>query len=325
MKRGAATILALCAFLFGSILVFSATETAMMLEWFENQTHIIFSVAEEMGFYDEEGLDMTIMSPGMDSAAPIRSLLAGQVQIAYTEPSYFVDMILAGHDLVAFGAFLHSVPHVWYGFAETCAWESPADFAGLRIRDFRDFPQGMWLLKVLDMFGVDPDEDVTFVGGQPGITPLEDGAVDVTEGYIVNEPYAVVAAGHDVGYIHAGSLMDAYGGLLIATREQIEEDPDTYHAFMRANVKAAQFVVENPEAAAEAVTRRVPDLTYDEVYNSLLLMLDTVYLNPDSGVVGDYEISAERLQDTVRWLYFIGYLDEIIDVDEHIVYGFEGR
>jgi len=300
-------------------------KVGLMLEWFENQTHIIFSAAEELGYYDDEGLDVSIIAPGMDSAAPIRALLSGQVQIAYTEPSYLIDMVLHGHDLVVFGAFLHSVPHVWYGFAETCAWETPADLNGLRIRDFRDFPQGMWLLKVLKMYGIDPDVDVEFVGVQPGLAPLDDNAVDVTEGYIVNEPYAVISAGHEVGFIHAGGLMDAYGGLLITTREQIENDPEPIQAFMRANVRAAEFVAENPQAAAQAVHRRVPSLSVSEIYEPLKLMLETVYLNPDSGMVGDFAVSAERLQNTVRWLYFIGYLDAVVDAETLIVRGFEGR
>lgn len=303
----------------------AAQPFGLMLEWYENQTHIVFSVASQLGYYAEEGLDVKIVSPGMDSAAPIRALLAGEVQVAYTEPSYLVDALLQGNDLVVFGQFLHQAPWVWYGLGDTCAWQTPADFKGLRIRDFRDFPQGLWLQKVLRMYGVNPDTDVNWVGVQPGLQPLLNHDVDVSEGYIVNEPYSVVASGNEGGYIFAGSLMDIDGGLLITTRQQLRDHPAWFTAFMRANVKAAQLCEIDPAAAANAVVARLPSFTFDQVYNPLLLMLQTVYRNPASGIVGDFAVDAGRLQNTIRWLYYIGYMDETVNAVDFIVPGFSGR
>jgi ABC-type nitrate/sulfonate/bicarbonate transport system substrate-binding protein len=301
----------------------SATKVGLMLEWYKNQTHTVFVVADALGYYADEGLEMEITAPGQDPGAPMRSLLAGRVQFAYTEPNFFFSQLLAGEDIVAFGAVLQKAPWVWFGFADTCAWQTPRDFVGLRMIDESNWPAGKAMAKLLQAWGVDPTRDVTWVGAAPGIQPLASGQIDVSEGYLQNEPYMVTAAGFDVGYLWMGDYFpDVYGGILMTTRSQIESDPETVRAFMRANARAMAFIVANPEQTAQIMHEQVPDLSYAECLAPIGLLTQKLYMNPVTGISGDMRLDAGRMMATQRWLYYIGEISGTVSLDGRLADGF---
>lgn len=298
-------------------------KVTLMLEWYECQTHTVFLVADELGFYEDEDLDMTIIPPGQDCAAPIRNLLSGKIEFAYTEPSYFIGQVIENDfPLVAFGALLHSWAHVWYGFEEICAWRTPADLKGLRLLDTREWPGGKALTKLLELYGLEPDKDIEWVEAEWSIKPLMTKHLDVSQGYITNELYMLEKQGRDCGYLWAGDYFNAYGGLLITTKTFITEYPDLVKAFMRANNRAMDYIIDDPDSAAQIVSGRVAGLTFDEVLVPLRLMFKTVYYNPISEQVGDFTVYPERMLDTLRWLYFIGQIEDVIDPNELIAPGF---
>ena len=68
---------------------FAVNELRIALDWTPNVNHVGFFVAQEKGFYEEEEVDLTIISPLTDDYAltPAKKLELGQVEpLSYRKP-----------------------------------------------------------------------------------------------------------------------------------------------------------------------------------------------------------------------------------------------
>ena len=83
--------LALALALPGPVLAQERTELTVLLDWFVNPDHAPLIVAEEKGWFDEAGLDVTLVPPS-DPSAPPRLVAAGQGDIAVSyQPNLYLQ------------------------------------------------------------------------------------------------------------------------------------------------------------------------------------------------------------------------------------------
>src|SRR5579872_4368437 len=68
----------------------------VMLDWFMNPSHASLFVAEQQGFFKQQGLDVELISPA-DSADPPKLVAAGKIDIAITYEPQFIEQV--EHDL----------------------------------------------------------------------------------------------------------------------------------------------------------------------------------------------------------------------------------
>ncbi|HEX4732567.1 MAG TPA: ABC transporter substrate-binding protein, partial [Solirubrobacterales bacterium] len=76
------------------------------LDFYPNPDHAGIYMAQEEGFFEEAGLDLTIDSPS-DPSAPLKDVAAGRADLAIT---YEPEVLLAreqGLDVVAVGALVN--------------------------------------------------------------------------------------------------------------------------------------------------------------------------------------------------------------------------
>ena len=103
----------------------SVSKVRVGLEWFLNADHAPFVLAEKMGFFADQGLEVELVEPSdhWDSEAEV---VAGRLDVVITEPLH-----LAKGGLVGFARFLHTDGGVMY-FDD--AIKRPRDMCGKTIQ-----------------------------------------------------------------------------------------------------------------------------------------------------------------------------------------------
>lgn len=223
------------------------TPVTLYLDFFVDGVHAPFFVAEEKGYFEEEGLDVTI-EPGQGSADAVRVAASGRSELALADASTVVSAIATGAGVKSVGVLLRQMPGVTVVRADS-GIRAPADLVGTSIGDAQQASTGVLLPAFLAANGVDSD-DVTFVGMNfPARVPaLQSGQVDAIGGY-AQEFVSILDEATLIPWYENG--IDAYGSVIIANLDYLEENGDVVAAFMRAVDRGLDDTLDDPKAAAE--------------------------------------------------------------------------
>ncbi len=258
------TTLALGAMAFTAVPAVTAQEVTLQLKWVTQAQFAGYYVALENGFYDDEGLDVTI-KPGGPDIAPVQVLVGGGADVVID----WMPSALAAREK---GVPLVNIaqPFKSSGMMLTCRADSgitsPADFPGntLGVWFFgNEYPFLSWMSQL----GISTD------GGDDGVEVLKQGfnvdpilqnqaACVSTMTY--NEYWQIIDAGLTADdlvtfkYEDEGVATLEDGIYVLEDRLNDEEFSDEMVRFVRASMKGWKWAEENPDAAAEIV------LEYDE-------------------------------------------------------------
>lgn len=216
----------------------------------------------EQGFFEEEGLDVTV-DTSAGGAAAVPGLVSGGLQLA---GSNTVSALLAADkglpvSIVAPGTFASETEGEDFSavlVAQDSEIQEAADLAGKRIAvNTLENIGDVTISAVLEERGVDPSS-VEFVEiGFPDMIPaLERGQIDAAWEI---EPF--VSIGEQSGNRPVlWPYVEAYPGLMVgsflATNEYREQNPEVIEAFRNGLAATAESVAEDPDAFRDAL----PDL-----------------------------------------------------------------
>ena len=108
-----------------------STPIRLALEWFLNPDHTPLAIGLEKGWFQDAGIDLTLIQPDEHLDAPER-IASGELDIAITESIHLVADRAAGKPLVGFGRFLHTNGGVMV--LEKSKITRPAELVGKRIQ-----------------------------------------------------------------------------------------------------------------------------------------------------------------------------------------------
>ena len=108
----------------------TATKLRIGLEWFLNPDHMPFVLADKLGFFREQGLEVELVAPA-DHWEAEKEILAGRLDVAVTETLHLAQDAAAGKPILGFARFLHTDGGVMY-FASS-GIERPRDMCGKTI------------------------------------------------------------------------------------------------------------------------------------------------------------------------------------------------
>ncbi len=272
----------------------------LMLDFFVNPDHAGIYTALENGHFAGAGLDVTPRVPS-DPAAPIKLVASGQADLAV---SYEPEVLLArdqGLPVVAVAAIvpepltsLISLPDA--GIAD------PSDLRGKTIATAGIPYQDAFLGRILRDARLSP-EDVKQVSVGLGLEQaVLSGEADAMLGGFKNvEGVSLEERGENPRVVPVDELgIPTYDELvLVASSEQIEEDPEPIRLFIAALERGTEDAVDDPDAATDAILAAGdgldPKLTQAEIEATLPLLL------PDAkGTFGR--------MDEGEWDEFAGFL-----------------
>ena len=274
----AASIVAGCGEKEESIRGGETEELELMLDFFVNPDHAGIYAALENGHFEGAGLDVTPRVPS-DPAAPIKLVASGQADLAV---SYEPEVLLArdqGLDVVAVAAIvpepltsLISLPDA--GIAD------PADLRGKTIATAGIPYQDAFLGRILRDARVSPDEVEQVSVGLGLEQAVLSGKADAMLGGFRNiEGVSLEERGENPRVVPVDELgIPTYDELvLVASGEQVEEDPEAIRLFIAALEGGTEDAVADPEAATDAILEAGdgldPKLTAAEIDATLPLLL----------------------------------------------------
>ena len=247
------------------------TEVTLQLQWFTQAQFAGYYAARDLGFYNDVGLDVTILEGGVD-IVPASVLDSGAADFA-------VSWVPRGLVPREEGANITNIAQVFQRSATLqvsfvgSGINSVSDLAGRTVGNW-GFGNEFELLAGLRTNGLDPQSDVTLVQQNFDMLALISGDIDAAQAMIYNE-YAQVleTINPDTGELYqhedlniinwndegTAMLQDA----LWADADRLESDADYRDVavrFVEASIRGWAHCRDNSDACVDVVLDNVPTL-----------------------------------------------------------------
>ncbi len=277
------------------------TSLELMLDFFVNPDHAGIYTALENGHFEEAGLEVTPRVPS-DPATPIKLVASGQADLAV---SYEPEVLLArdqGLPVIAVAAIVPQ-PLTSLISLPDAEIEEPSDLRDKTIATAGIPYQDAYLKTILARANLSP-ADVKTVNVGFGLLPaiLGGRAQAMLGGFRNVEGVDLRLRGKAPVVTPVDQLgVPTYDELvLVAQRQQLEEDPQAIRLFIAALARGTEAAANNPQAATKALLEANPDLdpklTRAEVAATLPL------LDPPRGERPYGYMSPTRWREFTGWM-----------------------
>ena len=280
----------------------------VLLDWTPNTNHTGLFAALDKGWFEEEGLRVTITQPPEDEALVL--LASGKAEFAISFQESMGPAIAKTRDALPVTAVAGIISHNTSGIMSLAASgiQRPADLSGKRFASW-ETP----LVSAVMRYIVENDG-----GSFNTVNMIPNNATDAISALLTDVDaiwiyYAwdginAEVEGVPINYIDLGSfdrVLDFYTPILVTNTSWAQNNPDIAKKFMAAASRGYQFAIDNPAEAAEILLRHAPEL------NRSLVMRSQEYLR--SRYKGDArrwgEIDPERWGNFYRWMFEQGLLE----------------
>lgn len=274
-----------------------------VLDWTPNTNHTGLYVAEEKGYFKEEGLDVEIVQPPEDGADAL--VASGKAQLGIS----FQDTMapgVTGENALPNTAIAAVVQHNTSGIISRKGegMDSPKGLEGKKYATW-DAPIEKAMMKnVVEGDGGDFSK-VELIPSTvtDEVSALKTKSVDAIWVFYAWGGVATEVAKLDTDYFAFKDLnpvFDYYTPVIIANNDFLKENPDAAKAFLRAVKKGYEFAIEEPEQAAELLCKASPELDSELVKASQKYLAD------------QYKAEEERwgYMNPERWNAFYDWLNE---------------
>lgn len=284
-----------------------------VLDWTPNTNHTGIYVAKIKGFFEQEGLDVTIIQPGESSADQLVASNSAQFGVSYQEGVTFAHS--SGIPIVSIAAVIQ---HNTSGFGSLKSKEinSPLDFEGKKYGGWGSDVEIAMVKQVVKDAGGNPEKvEVLTTGTLDFLTASETNQIDfawIFEGW---DYINATNKGAKINYISLGELSDTfdyYTPVIITNKDNISNNPELVKSFVRAVQKGYKYAIDNPDEAAECLLELAPELDRELViesqnYLALKYQDDAQYWGMQKKDVW------ERY---MNWLYENEFIPSLLNVEE---------
>ncbi|EEX09101.1 putative thiamine biosynthesis protein [Ruegeria lacuscaerulensis ITI-1157] len=231
----------------------------VLLDWFVNPDHGPIIVAQENGYFAEQGLEVEIVPPA-DPSAPPRLVAAGQADLAVSYQPQLHLQIHEGLPLKRVGTLV-ATPLNCLLVLEDGPIKTLADLKGKKIGFSVAGVEEAILTAMLNTHGVSLD-DIEMINVNFSLSPsLMTGQVDAVIGAFRNfelNQMDIEGVPGRCFYIEEEGVPPYDELIYVANPETM--DADKIARFLAATEKATQFIVNNPEKSWEIFAATSPEL-----------------------------------------------------------------
>ena len=247
---------------------------SLRLNWYLGGLHVPFYYGQDLGYFSDEGIDLTI-NEGRGSANTAQVVAAGGDTFGMADSSSLIGLASKGAEIKSVMSLLNSTGFSVVSLAET-GIRTPKDLEGKSLAVSPGDPLGQLFLAVAAHNNLDMST-ISFVQVDPAakvVAVLEKQADALLGGaddqfflikYQGQEPHALRFADHGANIV----------GMTILTQSSlIESNPDLVERFVRASVRSWEAAMENPDAAVEAALKAKPDLNAQSTLDQMVVDFD---------------------------------------------------
>ncbi len=240
----------------------SLTPVKVMLDWFPNADHVPLYVAQQKGFFEDEGLQVEFQVPA-NPADPLKLTAAGKVDVAI---NYQPEVVIArseGLDVVSIGVLVEH-PLTTILFLKDSGIQNPKDLEGKKIGFAVPHLQEILFQAFADYNGIQKYEliNVGFNITPSLLTHKVDAVIGAYRNYEKNE---LELEGKPAGFfaLEENGIPDFYELVFITNSKTLNAKKSVLQGFLRAVQRAIDFCRTHPEEALQLYFQANPDVRKD--------------------------------------------------------------
>jgi len=248
-------IILLVTFL-SSISTVQALDKFSVAGWSKPISEITNLLSEpDKGFFKAMGIDLRYV-PGTGGGSAITNMLSGAADIAFTDPASFYQAIDKGEKLIAiYNIYPQNVFNVVSPKSRNIT--KPSDLKGKKIGVYSMSSGTRQNLQVLlHQVGLN-EKDVTIqVTGLLNFAPVIQGQVDATAATDTGLFVGKLKGLKDVNVIEVKNYLNIPSDMFVVTEETYNTKKDLLRRFLSAYRECTQWMIDNPEEAAQVAKTR---------------------------------------------------------------------
>lgn len=274
-----------------------------VLDWTPNTNHTGLYVAQEKGYFEDEGLEVEIVQPPEDGADAL--VASGKAQFGISFQDTMAPGVV-GEDALPTTAVAAVVQHNTSGIISRKGegMDTPKGLEGKRYATWDAPIEKAMMENVVEADGGDFSK-VELIPSTvtDEVSALESKSVDAIWIFYAWAGVATEVAGLETDYFAFKDInpaFDYYTPVIIGNNEFLEKEPETAKKFLSAVKKGYEDAIEDPDGAAEILCEAAPELDQELVKASQEYLKDQYIADADRwGYI-----------DPDRWNLFYNWLNE---------------
>lgn len=234
-------------------------EATLILDWVPNTNHTGIYVAKDQGYFEEEGLDLTIVEPAMEGALQLVAAEKADFGIASQ-----TSVTIARSQEIPVVSIAAVIQEHTSGFASPVEKNitSPEDFEGKTYGGWGGAEEEAILKSVLNSHNVEPSTVNNVIVGTADFFTNTKRDIDFQWIFYGWTGIEAEVRGEDINMMFLKDIdpvLNYYSPVIFSNNSVIEEKPELVEKFMKAVSRGYQFAIENPEEAAEILIAVTPE------------------------------------------------------------------
>ena len=274
-----------------------------VLDWTPNTNHTGLYVAENLGYFEDQGLEVEIVQPPEGGADAL--VASGRAQFGVS----FQDSMapgVAGDNALPTTAVAALIQHNTSGIISRKGegMDTPKGMEGKKYATWDGPIEVAMIQNVVEQDGGDFSK-VEMIPSTvtDEVSALESGSVDAIWIFYAWAGVKFELTGAETDYFafkDINPVFDYYTPVVIANNEFLEEEPETAKKFLTALRDGYEYAIENPQEAADILCEAAPELDPE------LVLASQEYLKDQYKA----EVSQWGYIDPERWNAFYEWLNE---------------
>jgi ABC-type nitrate/sulfonate/bicarbonate transport system substrate-binding protein len=292
-------------------LVLFAEEVTVVLDWYPNTNHTGLYVAKDLGYYEEEGLNVEIVQPSRLTAEQIVASGKAEFGVSYQEA-----VTLARGEGLPIVSIAAVIQHNTSGFAwlKSEGIKSVKDWEGKKYGTWGSPIERATIEYIMKKYGADPSKVIFVnVGQMDFFAGTLNDVFDFAWIFYGWDGVASKVKGIEIEFLplrEIDEVFDYYTPVLITSESLIEKNPDLVRRFLKATAKGYEYAIQHPVGAAKILLKYAPELD------------EKIVVESQKYLAGQYRADAEKWgyqkeevwRRYAEWLHSTGFLKEMIDV-----------
>ena len=265
----------------------------------------MFFLADDRGYFKQEGLDVTF-DQGNGSGAAVPQVANGAYDMGFGDINALIELAAKKPDDAPIGVFmLYNRPPFVVAVKADSPIKTPADFPGHKLGGAAN-DGALKLFPALCSIAKIDCGKVEITNMQPNLREqmLMQGQVDGVFGYATTIRFSAKGIGvnpdQQLRFIRYGDYgMDLYSNAIIVSKTFAKAHPEAVTGFLKALTHGVRDTLADPKAAIDAVSRREPLIKPDVELARLEATLADDMSHPEVAKQGLGDINDDRMAKAI--------------------------
>jgi len=277
----------------------------MILNWRYQGPQGWFFLAQDRGYFDDAGINLT-MDQGSGSGAAVVQVAGGSYDLGFGDINAAVAVAAERPDEAPVGFFMmYNRPPFTIAVLKDSDIHTPQDLEGRLLGGAANDGALRLFPAFAKMTGIDTSGiEITNMQANLREQMLRTRQVEGVFGFVNTIRFSAILSGmnpdEEIRWINFADYgMDLYSNCLIASRKLVEEQPDVLRGISAAVNQGLKDTLADPEAAIEAVARRESLIEKDVELARLMATLEDEMSHPEGATYGIGAVDPDRFKRSI--------------------------